>query len=304
MVWVRRTFLVAILFPFALALCVSASNAQGDNPEQFGVTPTSTKTTTGEITAVSPNSVSGSRMVAASAECHRQQVTMQYSDAEGPFIKFTGIKEWCYDGYRVTYGNMDVETWIRPELRYGSDQTGYRYVPSALKETDEFLTYDGRQNGAHESIRVGRFEYINPRFDRPTSVLMPYVSRTGRYNGACDGPLPKDVSVRVASVNPTEGAKSVPATANVEATFSRKMDANTIDGVTFYLADSETGAEIPATYSYDVESKTATLDPKGRLTPGVTYTATVQAGFYGVLTTEGDPISLTGHKVWSFIVAR
>lgn len=225
---------------------------------------------------------------------------MTYTDDKGPFIKFTGIKKWCYNGSRVTSGSMDVEPWIRPDSRYGPGKDGFRYVPSALKKSDRYLAHNGRANGAHESVRVGRFEWRVNGFPKAAQVYNPFVSRTGRYNGECVGPKPKDFSPRVTTVRPADGAKGVAPTSNVEATFFGPMDATTIDGSTFYLTKKDgTGAQVRARVSYDAARKTAVLNPAASLPRG-TYTATVFAGPFGALTAQGDPI--VGSKSWSFNV--
>lgn len=267
--------------------------------------PTQVKVTTevGPVTGLSPEVVDGAGVVAAAAgECHRQKVTMAYADAKGPFIRFTGVKKWCYNGQRVTYEDMDVEPWIRPDSRYGPGEDGFRYVSSALKKSDRFLTFNGHRNGAHKSVRVGRFEWRVHGFPEAAQVYVPYVSRTGRYDGSCKGPTPTDLSPRVTRVKPAGGAKSVLPTANVEATFLRPMDARTIDGATFYVRrQGSTGPQVRSRVSYDSRTKTALLNPVDKLPTGI-YTATVFAGPFGVLTSGGDPI--VSKKVWSFTVGR
>lgn len=292
---------IALLL-LALVLFASTGRAQSqssaepgaDETESYGVQNPRVVTEYGEVTAM-PSA-------ARSAECHRQNVTMKYEDAPNkPFITFTGVKRWCYNGTRVTSGSMDVETWIRPDSRYGPGRDGYRYAPAELKKTDRFLTYNGRRYGAHESVRIGRFEYRAHGFDRAAQVLNPYVSRTGRYNGACDGPRPKDASPRVGAVKPAGGAKNVPPSANVEAAFNRNMGVKAVNGSTFQLVKRDAFDPVSASIRYDATKRKATLNPSRRLAPG-TYTATVFAGPFGVLTSEGDPIASS--KVWSFTVGR
>lgn len=115
------------------------------NVGKYGVTPTSVKTTVGKITSVSPSSVpggqnSGIRPLYAE-QCHRQLQIMEYDDSTGkPYIKFTGVHEWCFDGQKVTRDAMPVQTWISPKYRYQAGQDGYRYVPSALNSRDYYFT--------------------------------------------------------------------------------------------------------------------------------------------------------------------
>lgn len=305
-----------LLLLLTFGLLGSAGNAQTNDPgvkgssvpgaEKRGVEPASVETTVGEITEIPASSVPGTDdgvSNQAGGQCHRQKVTMSYNDSAGKaYLEFTGIKWWCYDGWRVTSAGMDVEPWIRPDFQYKRGQDGYRYVPSGLKKKDEFLTYNGRANGAHNSVRVGRFEYRLHGFGKPAQVINPYVSRTGRYNGACDGPKPKDVSPKVTTVKPSNRATGVPATANVEATFSNSMNPKTLRSANFYLVNERTGAEVRATYRYDAAKRKAILDPVRGLSRGATYTANVFSGPYGARTAKGDPILAS--KTWTFAVAR
>ena len=297
---VLSTGVVLLLLAHMLLASSGTAWSQGgaepgaDEPESYGVQNPRVVTEYGEITR--------ELSVAGAGECHRQNVIMQYEDASNkPFIKFTGTKKWCYNGQRVTSGTMDVEAWIRPDSRYGPGQDGYRYVASGLKSSDRFLSYNGRGNGAHESVRVGRFEYRAHGFPRAAQVLNPYISRTGRYDGTCGGPKPKDVSPKVGAVKPALGAKGVPATANVEAAFSRQMRTSTIGRATFQIIKRGALDPVGATYRYDAMNRKAILNPKSRLVPG-TYTATVYAGPFGALTSGGDP--LISNKTWSFTVGR
>lgn len=270
----------------------------------FGVEPARVETEIGEVTGVSPGTLSGGETTTdrAREECHRQTVTMNYVDASDKvFLRFSGTKFWCYDGYRVTRAGMSVEPWIRPDFRYAPGRDGYRYVASGLKKSDRFLTYRGHRYGAHESVRIGRFEWRVHGSPKATQVVNPYVSRTGRYNGACDGPKPRDASPKVGVVKPGGGAKGVSPSVNVEAAFSRTMRASSINGGTFGLTKRGAFDPVQASIRYDATKRRAILDPRRRLAAG-TYTATVYSGPFGALTTEGDPLITS--KAWSFTVSR
>lgn len=313
---VRALRVEFVLLSLALLLVVGIGQAeaatndvQSRDSQSFGVEPASIETEVGEVTEVSSSEAQGSDTIASSAfvQCNKQDVTMQYKDsADRPFIRFTGTKFWCFDGSSVLAGKydpsrkptMEVKTWIREDMRYSAGRDGYRYVPSGLKSTDKFLSPNGRWQGAHESVRIGRFEYRVRGFVKPTQVLMPRVERTAHYNGDCTGPSPTDVSPKVAAVRPAAGSKGVPVTANIEAIFSKKMKAGTLNPGTFYLVNRRTGAEVTAAIRYDSDKRKAILDPRRRLSPGVAYTATVFGGPYGAMTAEGDP--LVADKSWSF----
>jgi hypothetical protein len=228
---------------------------------------------------------------------------MEYVDAaKEPYIRFTATKEWCTDGYRVTWGTMSVkEAWIRSDLKFGPDQDGYAYVPSGLEQTHRFLSYNGHSNGAHQSTLKGRFVYRLHGFSQPAQVFNPFLSRMGRYDGTCVGPQPADYSPRIGAVTPLAGATRVAASANVKASFNTSMDPTTIDGASFYLIRKSTGRQVAATYSYDATTKTAVLNPNNPLAAGATYTASVLAGPFGVKTAKGDPV--VSEKTWTFRAA-
>ena len=104
----------------------------------------------------------------------------------------------------------------------------------------------------------------------------------------------------VISVTPTSGATGIAASANVTATFSESMSAETITTSTFELRDSA-GALVAATVSYNSGNNTATLDPTPALAFSSTYTAKVKGGANGVKDAAGNP--LAADFTWSFTTA-
>jgi hypothetical protein len=83
----------------------------------------------------------------------------------------------------------------------------------------------------------------------------------------------------VVSTSPTNGASNVPVTSPVSATFSKDMDASTINGETFLLRVSSTGGTVAGSVSYNSGTLTATFTPTGGpLANGVGYTATITTG--------------------------
>jgi hypothetical protein len=79
----------------------------------------------------------------------------------------------------------------------------------------------------------------------------------------------------IASV-PAGGATNVAVTSPVSVTFSKDMDASTINGATFILRMNSTGADVAGTVSYDPGTRAAAFTPAaGLLANGIGYTATV-----------------------------
>jgi hypothetical protein len=99
----------------------------------------------------------------------------------------------------------------------------------------------------------------------------------------------------------------VPIGSKVEATFSKAMDATTINGSTFTLTkpdgpDADTNPDgVSGTVAYDSTSKKATLSPSANLDYSTTYTATVKGGANGVKDSAGNPLS--ADEVWTFTTA-
>ena len=80
----------------------------------------------------------------------------------------------------------------------------------------------------------------------------------------------------VGNVTPDDGATDVDTTTNVVATFSEAMDAASVtDLVNFTLRKEECVNTVPATLSYDSDTKKATLVPSAPLDASSTYTVTV-----------------------------
>jgi hypothetical protein len=108
----------------------------------------------------------------------------------------------------------------------------------------------------------------------------------------------------VTNVAPGNGGKDVLIDSKVEATFSKAMDANTIDGSTITLTkpdgpDADTNPDaVTGTVAYDSTSKKAMLSPSAILDYSTTYTATVRGGANGVKDAAGNPLS--ADEVWTF----
>jgi len=101
----------------------------------------------------------------------------------------------------------------------------------------------------------------------------------------------------ISSVAPADGQSEVAQVANMEATFSKAIDASTLTSTTFTLSQPY-GTTVSASVSYDPATKKATLDPAAPLDPQSTYTATIKGGTGGVKDSAGN--ALANDKIWSF----
>jgi hypothetical protein len=119
---------------------------------------------------------------------------------------------------------------------------------------------------------------------------------------------------RVIGVTPAHLATGVAPTANVLATFSEAMNANTLRNPdtlrsnTFTLvrrnADGST-TRVAATVSYNASTKKATLNPSKSLVRGATYVARVTTGakdVAGNALDQNPSVSGNQSKVWTFRV--
>jgi Bacterial Ig-like domain len=122
--------------------------------------------------------------------------------------------------------------------------------------------------------------------------------------GAFELQAPDTTPPKVTSTVPGNGGEVGPAV-NVKATFSEKMDTNTINGQTFKLFKKGSTTQIAAQVSYSVSTRTAKLDPTNNLRRGVTYKAVVTTGAKDLAGNQLDQNTKTTglqQKVWYFTV--
>ncbi len=106
----------------------------------------------------------------------------------------------------------------------------------------------------------------------------------------------------VTSTTPTSGATGVALGISPSAVFSESMNPSTLTTSTFTLVEQGETTPLPATVSYDVASRTATLDPTAALEANATYTATVESGSSGAKDLGGNP--LASDFSWTFQTNR
>jgi glucose/arabinose dehydrogenase len=105
----------------------------------------------------------------------------------------------------------------------------------------------------------------------------------------------------ISARTPAPGATSVSLDVSPTATFSEAMDAATLTTATFTLLKQGTATPVSASVSYDLATRTATLDPSANLEASATYTATVKGGSAGVKDLAGNP--LAADSSWTFQTA-
>ena len=120
-------------------------------------------------------------------------------------------------------------------------------------------------------------------------------------DAAFDRTVPPDTRGPVVTDTvPASSASDVSRTADVTARFDEQLAATSVTTSTFKL-ESAGGAAVPATVSYDAQTRTAKLTPTAPLAYQSVYTATLEGGAGGVTDGSGNP--LAADKSWSFTVA-
>ncbi len=111
---------------------------------------------------------------------------------------------------------------------------------------------------------------------------------------------------RVTSTDPANDATNVAPNAEVKATFSDPMRANSINTTSFTLRKAGTTDTIPATVTYIAAFRLAALNPNANLVAGATYIATVTSGardLAGNGLDQNPDVAGDQPKTWRFTVS-
>lgn len=158
----------------------------------------------------------------------------------------------------VTAGETYVASYFAPRGRYAFDD-GYFNSGGVTNGPLRLLANSEGGNGVYRYGAGGGFP--NQTY-RASNYWVDVVFA----NTLSDTTAPT-----VASHTPAAGATNVAQNAALTATFSEAVQSST---VAFVLTNSG-GAAVPATFSYDAATKTATLTPSAPLAAVATYTATI-----------------------------
>lgn len=102
---------------------------------------------------------------------------------------------------------------------------------------------------------------------------------------------PSPNTLAVSATNPVDNATGIARNNSITVSFSKEMDASTINASTFLVKQGTTPVDGTVTYS----GTTATFNPTLALSAGLVYTATLTTG---VKDLAGN--ALPSNKVWSF----
>lgn len=111
--------------------------------------------------------------------------------------------------------------------------------------------------------------------------------------------IPDTTPPTVLSTTPVQGATGVASNSNVTATFSKPMNARTLNATTFTLTGPGAAA-VAGTVTYVAAGSIATFTPTAPLAPGTLFTATITTGAQD----QASPANaLAANYVWSFTTA-
>jgi TolB protein len=117
---------------------------------------------------------------------------------------------------------------------------------------------------------------------------------------------PTTAAPTVLSTVPAADATGVSPTADITATFSKKMMASSINETTFFIKEQGSNTKLGAAVSYDAATDKATLNPTNSLQSGATYKAVVTTGATDVAGNSLDQDDTTAglqRKKWLFTVS-
>ncbi len=125
------------------------------------------------------------------------------------------------------------------------------------------------------------------------AAVLPILPGVAPGSALGAAPTPK-----IVSTTPALDATSVPITQNITVVFDEEMDPATINTGSISIK-VDTGFALPATVAYNIETKTATLDPTADLIAGKTYYVTVgiTAKSTAGMSVQGAPYTWFFHTV-------
>ena len=98
----------------------------------------------------------------------------------------------------------------------------------------------------------------------------------------------------IISSSPGHNELNVPASTNLAAVFDMEMDSSSVNNSSFFASASSSGVH-PGVIGYNIQNKTATLDPLSDFEVGETVTVTLTIGIHS---SQGTP--LASNYIWSF----
>jgi hypothetical protein len=215
---------------------------------------------------------------------------------------------WTSDGTLLASKPFTNETgtgWQQVDFDYpvaisaDTDYVASYYAPNGNYASDEqYFTYNGVDNGYLHLLANGGASGGNGVYAYGGSSGFPtFTWHATNYwvdvvFDTSDATVPA-----VVSTTPTAGASGVSPAVAVAATFSKPMNADSIDATSFELRDAG-NALVPATVTYDALTRTAKLTPADTLSLQSSYNATLTTAI-----TDAAGNALETDFTWSFTTA-
>jgi len=248
-----------------------------------------------------------------------------WGDAIGDYMKTSQSAVGNVDGSTMFYNysnsstKLTCATMASNSLADGTlgrklfyEARGYTVTDCYNQKTDNIITGGFSFAQFKAEIDAGRPVMLNLQghtivgvgYDDPSTVYIhdtwDYLNHTMTWGGSYSDMALQSVSIvnlldntmppTVTSNRPENGATGVAVADPLSATFSRPMNATTINSTNFYLNNGVTGS-----VSYDSTTMTAILTPSASLTPNTVYTATITTGV-----TDSTGNHMTAAKTWNF----
>lgn len=239
--------------------------------------------------------------VKATVDEPMQMTAIRFYKAAGETGIHTGTV-WTTSGVKlatVTFSNETASGWQQQALATPlSLQAGTTYVVSVNANAHFPSTKFGLLNqvvsGPLRTVADGKNGvYGSSAGTFPSSTYSStnyYVDFQAVVPGT---PVPPSLTANA----PANNATGVSRTAAVSATFSRAMDASSVNASTFTL-QSPNGALVPAAVAYNATTNTATLTPSSPLSYSTAYTAWISGSVRA-----SDGMTMGAPAQWTFTIA-
>jgi len=163
------------------------------------------------------------------------------------------------------------------------------------------LRYDP-ENNVWEDLSNTMFELITSKSAAPACFISSFgiysvTGLVGEYSSGDLELLPIASAPVIVSTSPSDSEIGVFVNTTISATFSKAMDASSINTSTFIVKD-EDGNIISGSVNYDEDTMTAKFTPSSPFEYGLTYTVTIVGGEDGVKDITGTPME--EDYSWSF----
>lgn len=209
--------------------------------------------------------------------CHPANNSKNISTITPIYVKFSERIETSTlnaDNIRLSVNSKQLEC----DIIYQPDSFSVLIKPSRQLEFERLYTVD-----------------ISPEISDIHSNKMG-VSYVFQFKTAV---LPDLETPKIKTVYPPNAASDVSKNVQIQATFSKKLKAKTVNKYTFFLTNENAGEQVNGKVVYDAQKNAAVFMPDNELKDGYNYRATVTEG---ISDNAGNP--LEKGVSWSFTIGK